>query len=320
MANKENVSGASHIKALDYLSQSWGNLVVEESSISGSINETVFFRNEIGQRFVLQRNGLRRNPESLVAEYRFLEYLQENDFPAVKPITIGSLPFFTHDGEVYSVYPLIEAKTLDVNHPLQVRRAFEEMSRFLSLSSLYTQEEAIWRGRWWTVSNYPFENNFQFYLEQSPYAAPIMEIYQSSRDKLFDRIIVPARRGLYGAGIIHSDFRPEHFLFESSTLKGIIDWSSSHYDIFVMEFARPFLYLCQSADQREELLKVVNERLRLSQEEIESAYYAPLLLELAEFMWVVKHKDSLGKKVFKEELMISTERVINAHKISKEIS
>jgi len=307
-------------EVLSRLSQFGVRLTFEGDATTGSISKTMFFRNEKGERFVLQRNSLDRDAESLEAECEFVEYLEANGLPGIGAIRMDSKPFFRYKDNVYAIYPFVHGSGLDISNPTQIKEAFAGIGQFLSLSSLYSLKLGTWENRWWSISRYPFEKNFQVHLEESPYAEPIRAIYQTSRDKLFNRLITPAKQGLYKTGIIHSDFRPENLLFEDDTLKGIIDWTSAHHDAFVMEFARPFLHLCQSLEQREELLNVADNHLGFSQEEKKSAFYSPLLLELVEFMWVAGHKDSFGEDEFKRELMDAIERVAAAHDICKEVS
>lgn len=245
MASREH-DAVERSELLSHLSQFYGKLTTEGEATTGSISETIFFRNEKDERFVLQRNTLGRDAESLEAESEFVEYLRTNGFPGIGAIRIDSKPFFKYEDGVYSIYPFVQGLELDIDNPTQVKEVFERMGQFLSLSSLYPPELETWRNRWWSVFSYPFEKNFQVFLEESPHAEPIRALYQTSRNELFNRLIIPARQGLYKAGIIHSDFRPEHLIFEGDTLRGVIDWTSAHYDVFVMEFARPFLCLCQS--------------------------------------------------------------------------
>lgn len=319
MASREH-DALERSEVLSHLSQFYGRLTTEGEATTGSISETMFFSNEKGERFVLQRNALGRDAESLEAESEFVEYLRANGFPGISAIRMDSKPFFKYEEGVYSIYPFVQGSELDINNPTQVKEAFVKIGQFLALSSLYNTQIGDWRNRWWNILSYPFEKNFQMHIEESPYAESIRACYQISRDNLFSHLITPARQGLYKAGIIHSDFRPEHLLFEGNTLKGVIDWTSAHHDVFVMEFARPFLYLCQSLKQRGELLNATDDRLKFSQEEREAAFYSPLLMEFVEFMWVMGHKDSFGEEEFKREMVDAVERVNAAYEIYREIS
>lgn len=319
MASREH-DAVERSGVLSHLSQFYGRLITEGEATTGSISETMFFSNEKGERFVLQRNALGRDAESLEAESEFVEYLRANGFPGISAIRMDSKPFFKYEDDVYFIYPFVQGSELDINNPTQVKEAFAGISQFLSLSSLYYPELGTWGNRWWSVSSYPFERNFQAHLEESPYAEPIRALYQTSRNELFNRLITPAKRGLYKAGIIHSDFRPEHLLFEGNTLKGVIDWTSAHHDVFVMEFARPFLHLCQTHEQRKEMLDIADEQMKFSSGERIAAFYSPLLLEFVEFMWVMEHKDSFGEEEFKREMVGAVERVNAAYEIYREIS
>jgi|GEM_PF-4770855 len=317
MTNKKNIV-VNQDQLLEQLSHFLGEIAIAGVTTNGSLNETTIIRRKSGERFVLQKNNLDREEKTILAEQKFLDYLKASGFPAVGAIKLGSLPFFRLGGKVYSVYPFIEGVRLDLNNPLHYEQACWAIGKFLSLSGSYVQEMDIWRNKWWNVTTYPFENNFRDYIEMSVDAESVMEIYHISRDDLFSQLITPAREGLYEIGIIHSDFRPEHFIFDGDTLKGVIDWTSSHYDVLVMEFARPFLYLCKSYKQRVVLLEVVRKHIKLSQEEEVAAFCSPLLLELTEFVWIVRHKVALGGEEFKRELINAVERVYAAYKIYRE--
>ncbi len=307
-------------KVLGHLAQFVGDLAVEGKADTGSISETLILRRDNGERLILQRDVLNRGVEILSEERRFLEYLRANGFPVVGAISFGSYPFFECDDQVYSVYPFIDGERLDINKQTHRELAYDAIGEYLSLSNSYHHEIETWQNRWWNVSRYPFEENFRNYIELSSDAEAVREIYQSCRDNLFNRIITPARRGLYKTGIIHSDFRPEHFLFEGDVLKGVIDWTSSHHDVLIMELARPFLYLCQSAIQRRMLLEKVVRYMHFSQEETEATFFTPLILELTEFVWILRHKNNFGVEEFRSELETATKHVRTSYEICREIS
>jgi hypothetical protein len=316
MANKENIV-VNQDQLVEQLSHFLGEITVEGIPTTGSLSETTILRKNNGERFVVQKH-INRDDESVLAEQRFLDYLRAKSFPGVRAIELGYLPFFRIDDDIYSIFPFIEGEGLDINNSLHCTQAFQAIGKFLSLSSKYNQETGIWENRWWNVMVYPFERNFREYIEESVDAESVMEIYQTSRSGLFAQLIVPARKGLYKTGIIHSDFRPEHFIFYGNTLRGIIDWTSAHYDVLVMEFARPFLYLCKSYEQRVALLEVVSKHIRFSREEEMAAFCSPLLLELTEFVWIVRHKMALGDEEFKKELSNAVARVSAAYRIYTE--
>ncbi len=319
MAGKESII-VNQEQLIEQLSRFLGGISVEGVAATGSINETIILRGENGKKFVLQRDDLFRGDKTLLAEQRFLDYLRSRGFPGVGAIKLGSLPFFKIDDKVYLVYPFIEGVGLDVSNPFHREQAYRAIGKFLSLSNHYDPEIGIWQNRWWNVTTYPFEENFREYIENSADAELVVEIYRTSRDRLFSQLIMPARKGSYKAGIIHSDFRPEHFIFKDEVLEGVIDWTSSHHDVFVMEFARPFLCLCRSYEQRAALMEAVGEHIKFSQEEEIAAFCSPLLLELTEFVWIVRHKAGFGGEEFKRELDNAVGRVSAAYEIYREVS
>lgn len=305
--------------ALSYLSLFYGNLSVFSAPGAGTINETLFVEGENGVRLVLQRDNLNRPPESFLAEHEFVGYLRSNGFPAVNTIVLGSSPFFIHDRSCYAVYPFIPGDRLNINNIAQMEDVFEAIGQFLHLSYEYADPEETWKRRWWNVYTYPFEDNFETYLEGLYSPQAIRDIYYSCKNSLFSTLIWPARNGEFKSGIVHSDFRPEHFLFNDGKLEGIVDWTSAHHDAFIMELARPFLYICQSSVQRAQLLARIGSHLELSQQEREAAFYSPLLVELVEFVWIVRNQSNFSLEEFDKELSMVTDRVIEANKISGEV-
>lgn len=313
MQNKEGDSLIPKA-VLERLAQSCGEISSVRRN-SGSINETTFIEGESGERFVLQRDNLRRKEKELVAEHEFVNYLQIRGFPAVRALEFGSLPYFIQDEETYTVYPFVLGTKLNVDSLTQLDATFEAIGKFLQISTEYEVQKDIWRKRWWGVATYPFEQNFKEYVEDSPLSLPVREIYFSHRQNLFDCLIHPARHGQFEEGIIHSDFRPEHFLFKDEEIAGVIDWTSSHHDVLVMEFARPFLHICKSTTQREQLIDTSMSYIRFSPQELRAAFYSPLLLEITEFMWVVKNQSKFSQEEFSRELSLATQKVIEAHKV-----
>ncbi|MFH1863426.1 MAG: aminoglycoside phosphotransferase family protein [bacterium] len=305
---------------LAYLEKVFGVPIIIEQSQTVNISETLFIKNSYEQKLVLRKDVLGSSDESLIAQQKFLKHLKGRGFPAVLPIEFNGLPFFQVEGSKFTLYPFIEGRQLSVELLDEVEETFHLMGQFIAISSFYDSSEPIWHTRWWSLADYPFVNNFKCFIENYSTPPEVKQIYKTTKRQIFDYLINPVANNQLKEGIIHSDFRPEHFIFNNSCVNGVVDWTSAHHDVFAMELARPFLYICQTYEERKTLLDIVARSAGFTEDDKKAAYYSPLLLELAEYVWIVRNQTKMQAEVYNNELSKSVRTINKAFEVSKEVS
>lgn len=161
--------------------------------------------------------------------------LSSHNLPVAKPITIENQQKFIKDGQIASLFPLIDGKSLhgnQINSNLfsEIVSVIGSFNNIKNIKSVNQTTQDLYENK---IARLEDMDNMLKYIKENPIAADIdgdttklLIIKKQLVEEIDTNDFIPFLRK---KDLVHGDFHNENLLFKDNKLVGIVDFELSHW-------------------------------------------------------------------------------------------